>query len=163
MKTTQTPYVKSLDDELDWKHVDQLYGIVSQISNFCFETKKFCVTTEFVVLAFLVKFTADKLDRSIFVAGIIIPLCFWILDSIAYFYQVKIRGAMESARVRIKERDVSRIVDTDGAPVIERNRVERKMWRRILDAVINPSMLLYLILILVDVGVWMAFALRAIK
>jgi hypothetical protein len=83
-------YTRSLDDELDWKLIDQLYGIVSQISGFCFETKKFCVTTEFVVLAFLAKFTVNKLDHSLFVSGLVILLCFWILDSVAYFYQVKI-------------------------------------------------------------------------
>ena len=44
------PYTKSLQDELDWKLLDQLHGVVAQISSFCFETKKLCVTTEFIVL-----------------------------------------------------------------------------------------------------------------
>ena len=39
------PYTKTLQDELNWKLVDQLYGVVAQISGFCFEIKKFCVTT----------------------------------------------------------------------------------------------------------------------
>jgi hypothetical protein len=51
------PYYKTLQDELDWKLLDQLYGVVAQISSFCFETKKFCVTTEFVVLTLMIKFT----------------------------------------------------------------------------------------------------------
>ena len=68
------PYTKTLQDELDWKLLDQLSGVVSQISSFCFETKKFCVTTLFVVMTLMVKFTSDKLDDSIFVAGLLIPL-----------------------------------------------------------------------------------------
>ena len=54
---TQKPYTKTLQDELDWKLLDQLHSVVAQISGFCFDTKKFCVTTEFVVLTLIVKFT----------------------------------------------------------------------------------------------------------
>ena len=92
------PYTKSLQDELDWKLLDQLYGVVAQISSFCFEIKKFCVTTLFVVMTLMIKFTSDKLDHSIFVAGLLIPICFWFLDATGYFYQVKLRGTMESSR-----------------------------------------------------------------
>ena len=35
------PYVKTLEDELDWKLLDQLHTAVAQISNFCFEIKNF--------------------------------------------------------------------------------------------------------------------------
>src|SRR5258708_29521344 len=83
------PYEKTLEDELDWKLLDQLYGVVSQISSFCFETKKLCVTTEFVVLTLLAKFTTDKLDHSLFVTAMVVPLCFWFLDAVVYYYQVK--------------------------------------------------------------------------
>ena len=38
-------YTKSLEAELDWSLLNPLHGVVSQTSNFCFETKKFCVTT----------------------------------------------------------------------------------------------------------------------
>jgi hypothetical protein len=162
IEPTLPAYTRSLDDELDWKLIDQLYGIVSQISGFCFETKKFCVTTEFVVLAFLAKFTANKPDHSIFVAGLAIPLCFWLLDSVAYFYQVKIRGAMESIRERIKERNKQRIVDTGGAPVIARDRIQRALFRRVFDAAINPSMLLYAFLAVIDLCTWRLFVVGTI-
>ena len=65
------PYVKSLEDELDWKLLDQLHGAVSQISGFCFEIKKFCVTTTFIILTLLVKFTSDNLDQSLFITALI--------------------------------------------------------------------------------------------
>lgn len=162
MASTPTPYIKSLDDELDWKLIDQLYGVVSQISGFCFETKKFCVTTEFVVLAFLAKFTANKPDHSIFVAGLAIPLCFWFLDSVAYFYQVKIRGTMNSIRERIKERNKQQIVDPGGEPVIARNRTQRGLFRRIFDAGVNSSMFLYGFLIVIDLITWKLFVFGAI-
>jgi hypothetical protein len=112
------PYAKTLDDELDSKLLAQLHSVVSQISSFCFETKKFCVTAEFVVLTLLVRFTADKLDHSLFVAGLAIPLCLWFLDAVAYYYQVKIRGTMESIRQRIKNRNQQQIVGTGGAGLL---------------------------------------------
>src|SRR5262245_5614196 len=117
MSVDATPYTKTFEDELDWKLFDQLHGVVSQISSFCFETKKFCVTTEFVVLTLMFKFTADKLDHSLFVAGLVIPLSFWFLDAVGYYYQVKLRGMMESIRVRLGDRNSRQIVGIGGAPI----------------------------------------------
>lgn len=157
------PYTKSLDDELDWKLLDQLYGVVSQISNFCFETKKFCVTTEFVVLTLLAKFTTDKLDHSLFVTGLAIPICFWFLDSVAYFYQVSIRGTMEGIRNRIKMRNINQLVTTSGTPVISIDRVNKPRKYRIYEAAVNHSMWLYGFLIVADAIVWGLYASGVIK
>jgi len=88
-------YKKSFEDELDWNMVDQLHKAVLQISTFCFRTKQACLTIEFIVIGLLVKFADNKLDESVFVAGLIIPVCFWLLDGVAYFYQVKLRSIME--------------------------------------------------------------------
>lgn len=156
------PYTKSLEDELDWKLLDQLYGVVSQISNFCFETKKFCVTTEFVVLTLLVKFTANKLDQSLFVAGFAIPVCFWFLDAVAYYYQVKIRGTMEAIRTRIKERGQEQLVSTSGEPVISLERVNKRIENKIFDAAVNHSMWIYAFLVVADFVAWGLFVGRSI-
>ncbi|MCL6472988.1 MAG: hypothetical protein K6T91_09305 [Firmicutes bacterium] len=124
-----TPYTKSFEDELDWMLLDQLHGVVSQISRFCFETKKFCVTTEFIVLTLLAKFTADKLDHAFFVSGLVIPLCFWFLDAVGYYYQVKIRGTMESIRERLVARNSQQIVTDNINPMIPPGRVRRCVWQ----------------------------------
>ena len=160
---TVQPYIKSLDDELDWKLLDQLYGVVSQISNFCFETKKFCVTTEFVVLTLLAKFTTDKLDHSLFVTGLAIPICFWFLDSVAYYYQVSIRGTMEGIRERIKTRSQSQLIASSGIPVISSDRVNKPQKLRIYDAAVNHSMWLYGFLLVADVIVWVLYVAGFVK
>jgi len=152
------PYTRSLEDELDWKLLDQLYGVVSQISNFCFETKKFCVTTEFVVLTLLVKFTNDKLDHSLFVAGLAIPIGFWFLDSVAYYYQVSLRGTMEKIRERIKKRTQGELLSSTGVPVIAAERINRPGFARVYDAAINHSMWLYGLIIAADLAAWGLFA-----
>jgi hypothetical protein len=157
------PYTKTLQDELDWKLLDQLSGVVSQISSFCFETKKFCVTTLFVVMTLMVKFTSDKLDDSIFVAGLLIPLCFWFLDSTGYFYQVKLRGTMEQIRSRLASRDLRPLVAADGTGIIAKDRVNIPNYRKVLDAALNHSMWLYAVLVVANLAVWALFSIGKIK
>ena len=151
------PYTKSLQDELDWKLLDQLHSVVAQISSFCFEIKKFCITTLFVVMAFIVKFTSDKLDHSIFVTGLLITICFWFLDATGYFYQVKLRGTMESIRQRLASRDAKLLVAENGVVVIAPSRASASIRDRVVDAAFNHSMWLYVLLVLIDFGVWLLF------
>ncbi len=157
------PYAKSLDDELDWKLLDQLYGVVSQISGFCFEIKKFCVTTEFVVLTLLTKFTTDKLDGSFFVAGLLIPVCFWFLDAVGYYYQVKLRATMEVIRKRIMDRNSQQIISANRIPVISAKRTERTWFLKVVDAAINHSMWLYGFMITIDLIMWALYIGRRIS
>lgn len=157
------PYTKSLQDELDWKLLDQLHGVVTQISSFCFEIKKFCVTTLFVVMTLIVKFTSDKLDHSIFVAALLIPVCFWFLDATGYFYQVKLRGTMESIRQRLASRDENSLASGTGAVVIAPSRASASIRDRVVDAGFNHSMWLYLLLVLINMVVWLLFVAGCIK
>jgi hypothetical protein len=156
------PYIKTLEDELDWKLFDQLSGVVSQISGFCFEIKKFCVTTLFVALTLMVRFTNDRLDHSLFVAAVLITICFWFLDSVAYFYQVKLRGSMNAIRDRILARDPKQVIDVGSPKVIATSRVERSSLLRVKDAAINHSMWLYGFLIAIELGLWNIFRLGRI-
>lgn len=156
------PYTKTLQDELDWKLLDQLSGVVSQISSFCFETKKFCVTTLFVVITLMAKFTAEKLDDAIFIAGLCIPLCFWFLDSTGYFYQVKLRGTMEQIRLRLASRDLKPLVSA-GAGIIDKARVDIPIYRKVNQSVFNHSMWLYVVLIAADLVIWWLLSAGRIK
>lgn len=151
------PYIKTLEDELDWKLIDQLHNIVSQISSFCFETKKFCVTTEFVALPLIVKFTDDKLDHSLFVTGAVIAMCFWFLDAVAYYYQVKLRGTMDAIQQRLRSRQSKQLFGIDKSIVIEPSRVNASWATRAFNAGINHSMWIYGLLILINFGLWLLF------
>lgn len=158
MLSDPTPYIKTFDDELDWKQLDQLHHVVSQISSFCFETKKFCVTTLFVVLTLMVKFTSDKLDHSIFMASLLIPVCFWFLDAVAYYYQVKLRGMMEGIRVRLSERNAKPLIQHNGTSIIEQGRIQKPWYQRAVQAGFNHSMWLYPLLVVFDSILWVLFA-----
>ena len=154
---------KSLQDELDLKLLDQLAATVSQISNFCFETKKFCITTEFVAMSLLVKFTVDKLDHSLFVAGIAIPFCFWFLDAVAYFYQVRLRGKMNSIQDGMILRNVGAVAVSNASTVIEKSRLNKSKIRLVRNAAINHSMWTYALLGGIDLLTWMLFGAGIIK
>jgi len=157
------PYTKTLQDELDWKLLDQLHGAVAQISSFCFEIKKFCVTTLFVVLTLMAKFTLDKLDHSIFVAGLLIPLCFWFLDATGYFYQVKLRGTMQAIRTRLAVQNDLKIIINSVGQIIEPSRLSAPAYRRIFAAGFNHSMWLYILLVVINISIWLLYLGGAIK
>ena len=111
----------------------------------------------------MVKFTSDKLDNSLFVAGLCIPLCFWFLDSTGYFYQVKLRGTMEQIRQRLASKDDRSLLTVNGTSIIAKDRVNVPAYRRVLDSAINHSMWLYGVLIAADIVVWLLFLAGRIK
>lgn len=114
-------------------------------------------------MTLMVKFTSDKLDHSIFVAGLIIPVCFWFLDATGYFYQVKLRGTMESIRQRLASREAKPLVAANGAVVIAPSRASASIRDRVIDAGFNHSMWLYVLLALIDSAVWALFVAGGIK
>lgn len=150
-------YSKTFVDELDWTLFDQFHKVVLQISTFCFRTKQICLTVDIAVVGLLAKFTDSSVNDSMFVAGLIIPLCFWFLDAVAYYYQVKLRGIMDNIQERLCERNTLHLVDFNLRNVIEKKRLEKATWERILDSFLNHSMWLYLFLILADIFLFIAF------
>ncbi len=157
LNKTPSEYKKSFEDELDWNLLDQLHKVVLQISSFCFRTKQICFVAEVAVIGLLAKFTKETLNDSMFVAGFLIPLCFWFLDGIAYHYQVKIRGIMDGIQDRLIRRNTNRLVHFDSRLVIEKERVTGSQRRRVFNSFFNHSMWFYYILVLTDIALWLAF------
>lgn len=155
--------MKSTDEEIDWKLLDQLHGAVSQISNFCFEVKKFCVTTLFAAITVVLTITAKRLDHSIFIIGLLISFCFWFLDATGYYYQVKLRGMMEAIKLRLARRSGNQIVSASGVEIISASRTAVSAQRRVLDAGFNHSMWVYLLLIALDLLAWALYVIGYIK
>lgn len=158
-----TEYKRTLEDELDWSLLDQLHKVVLQTSIFCFRTKQICLTIDVAVIGVLIKLSEENLDTSIFLAGFLIPISFWYLDSIGYFYQVKLRGVMNNIRDRIENRSKESIVVTSNSVVIETHRVSTPKIKRIGNAFFNHSMWLYAILATTDVFLYCSYLMGAIK
>lgn len=153
-----TDYQRTVEDELDWSLVNQLHAVVLQIGTFCFRTKQVCLTVLVGVIGLITALTADKLDTAIFVAGLLIPACFWFLDSVAYFYQVKLRGVMDRVRDRIQKRHSDQLLRGQNSEIISNERIASSSKKKVVDAFFNHSMWLYYILIVTDIVLWSVFS-----
>jgi hypothetical protein len=158
-----TEYNQSIEDKLDWSLLEQLYGVVLQIGTFCFRTKQVCLTVLVGVTGLIATFTQDKLDASIFVAGAVIPLSFWFLDSVGYYYQVKLRGVMDGVRDRLHQRHGEDVLRGPNAEVISNSRTDKPVRNRLFDAFFNHSMWIYLFLLITDLVLFVAFSSGSIK
>lgn len=142
----------SFRDEIDRLSIDQLHEAVLQLSSNCFELKKLCTLLLVSAGTLIAAFTDDKLDPSMFVAGVVITIFFWLLDSQSYYYQEKIRACMKTLAEGLAERhDTTVELLGVGMPLSE----ERENWgplRRSVHAALNPSMAFYGILAGIMVG-----------
>lgn len=152
---------KQLENQLDLKLIDQLHSVVLQISNFCFEVKKFCISILFTVIGIILTVTDKKLDHSIFFAGIIIPLSFWGLDSIGYYYQTKLRQQMGKIS--------HKLLNSNGTTLISSNlyqsiplKIEGKEKVSVSESFFNHSMWMYFILIMISIVCWLLFHFKII-
>ena len=96
-------------------------------------------------------------------AGLIIPASFWLLSSISYYYQVKIRGVMDNIRDRLRERNSELIIHGTQLNVIDRSRFERDSFLRVCDTFSNHSMWLYFLLVSADLILWFMFSKDVIR
>lgn len=149
---------QSFHDEIDQTNIEQLHKAVLQLSNNCFELKKFCVTVLISASTLIATFTNKQLDPFIFVAGIFVVIFFWILDSQSYYYQEKLRARMKELASNIAKRNSPQLViDGVGMP-LDKRRMERKPSERILASLFNWSMVFYLILFILMAIIGMLYS-----
>ncbi|MEH1709278.1 hypothetical protein V7G70_01270 [Acinetobacter pittii] len=134
--------------DINLKQIDQLHNVVLQFSGFCFEIKKTCIATIFIVLTLVVTFTDKKLDLSVFTISLITIISFWLLDSTAYFYQVKLRAVMNIKFDKVLEIAGENSKDQEGA--IEDSRADENTLQKILSSLFNGSMIVYYILLFLN-------------
>ena len=149
--------------DLDWSLLDQLHAVVIQIGTFCFRTKQVCLTVLVGVVGLIATFTSERLDQSIFVAVAVITACFWFLDAVGYYYQVKLRGIMDGVRDRIHKRHAEGVLRGPDSEIIADSRVQRAAGLRLVDAFFNHSMWLYLFLLVLDLVLWRCFTAGVIR
>ncbi len=143
-----------IKDQIDWKVIDQLHAATIEFSRNCSSIKKLCVTVLIAACTLLAKFTGEALDPSFFVAGFLIPLFFWGLDAISYFYQEKLRGMINDKLNDIKNRNASDTLRSLEGIVLGTHRTKKS---RVTRSIFNSSMLLYYILIGLDIILFIAF------
>lgn len=131
--------------------------------DFVLRQKKLCVSVVFVVITVIATFTSNKIGHAVFVAGTVIPLVFWFLDAIGYYYQVKLRTLMENIREQIATRNSKKEIIVKGKPFIAKDRVVTSDRRKVFSSFFNHSMWIYGVIIGLDLVVWVLFYLGMVS
>lgn len=142
-------YEKSLEDEIDWKVIDQLHTATNFFASTSTELKKLFFTLLVIAIPTLIKLSDDKLDKALFISIFILIFLFWLLDSYTYYYQDKLREKMNHRFNDLKDRNKNDTdaVNTNEEIIIEIDRTSKHRLRRSL---INYSMSLYLLIFIIN-------------
>ncbi|MEU1211201.1 hypothetical protein ACFYSH_09865 [Streptomyces sp. NPDC005791] len=81
-------------EDLDKEQLEQLHAATLKASEACLELKKLCAVVLVPVGTIITAFGDKKPGPSLFVAGFLVIIAFWIADSFSYYYQRKLRGLM---------------------------------------------------------------------
>jgi hypothetical protein len=143
-------YKKSLDDEIDWKIIDQLHSATVNFSNASLELKKLFIVMVGIAIPTLIKLSGDKLDLSLFITIYVLTSTFWFLDSFTYFYQEKLREKMDGLFKDIKQRNQESTMISEeelGDFTLENTRTSNhRIWR----SATNPSIRLYFVFMVLN-------------
>lgn len=140
-------YKKSLEDEIDWKIIDQLHTATLNFSTTSLELKKILFILVGIAVPSLIKLAGDKLDTSLFVTIYLLSVTFWLLDSFTYFYQEKLREKMDKLFNQIKKRNIEVLILAEKKEddyTLENNRTSTDRIKRSLT---NHSVRLYMFVI----------------
>jgi hypothetical protein len=91
-------------DDLDKELLDQLHAATLKASDSCFELKKLCATVLVPTGTLVALFSDRRLSVAVFVSGLLVISFFWTADAVGYYYQRRLRAAMDVIWRRRAER-----------------------------------------------------------
>lgn len=141
-------FKKTVEDEVDFKLIDQLHASTLNFSSTSTELKKILFVLIGIAIPTIIKLSNNSLDISLFIAIFILLFTFWFLDSFTNYYQVKLRLLMD-----IKFRDVLRRNNVDEIKIVNYKLtidIERGKGSLIWKAMFNSSIYIYIILIFLN-------------
>lgn len=149
--TDNREYKRTVDDDIDWKVIDQLHSATNNFSSTSLELKKLFFVLVGIAVPSLIKLAGDKLDISFFITFYILISTFWFLDSFTYFYQEKLREKMDERFNQIKTRHKEDCIilpeEKKQGFTIESSRTSNnRIWRSIF----NSSLRIYWILLILN-------------
>lgn len=143
-------YKRTLEDEIDWKIIDQLHTATVNFSATSLELKKLFFVLVGIAVPSLIKLSGDKLDLSLFITLYILTFTFWFMDSFTYFYQEKLREKMNTHFTEIKNRNKENLILPDtikqGFTIEVIRTKDNRLWR----SVSNPSVRFYFFLLILN-------------
>ena len=108
-RTNKDDAAIKLEDSLNRLHIKQKLLATLNFSRACIETKKLCVLAEIGIFTIFSNFYRQGINSNLAVVITLIcaaatPILFWIVDSIFYFYQRKLRSQMDVEESLIRNR-----------------------------------------------------------
>ena len=146
VKMSQEELQLNENKELAKKEIDQLHAAVLQFSNCCLEMKKLCSTVLAAITGIILAITESKLDIALFGAAFMISVVFWIVDSQAYYYQVKLRRKMTDIANEIRQNNMVQdfTMPLGGRPGYSKDYLNQAS--NILEAAFNWSQIYYFLI-----------------
>jgi hypothetical protein len=135
---------RDVDSEIDWKIIDQLHNAVLNFSRNSMQAKKIMFTLLGIFMAAMIQAPILVTIVRWFPVIIGIVVLFWAFDSYTYFYQEKLRAAMDVRFESLKKRYPSNSEDEFTLP--EKRQKKGRFWRSIF----NGSVLFYPIIIVIE-------------
>lgn len=139
---------RDIDSEIDWKIIDQLHNAVLNFSRNSMQAKKIMFTLLGIFMAAMIQAPVIVTIVRWFPVIIGIVVLFWAFDAYTYFYQEKLRAAMDVRFETLKRRYPSNYEDEFTLP--EKRQKKGRFWRSIF----NGSVLFYPIIIVIVIVCW---------
>ena len=140
----------SIEDQIDWKIIDQLHAETMNFSKTSLELKKLFFLLVSVAVPSLFKISGDRIEISLFITLYLLSITFWSLDSFTYFYQQKLRFKIDQHFSRIRNRNSE-------VPILSETSInqysiasESNTFKKIKKSVFNPTVQLYLVVIVLN-------------
>lgn len=118
---------ENIEDKIAWKKIDQLHNATVNFSKNSLEIKKLLFVVIGISTPLIINLSDNKLDTSLFVSLYIILIPFWIFDSYTYYYQKKLRAAMDSFFIEIKNRNSNRANDLS-EEISQKKQIQRALF-----------------------------------
>ena len=139
--------IRDIDSEIDWKIIDQLHNAVLNFSRNSMQAKKIMFSLLGIfVTAMLHYLTISEIARWLPVI-IVIVLLFWVFDAQTYYYQEKLRAAMDKRFESLKRRHLGRDYNYIDEFTLPNKRQKSKLFIKYLRSFTNGSVLFYPIII----------------
>ncbi|MFS4429306.1 hypothetical protein [Chryseobacterium sp. S90] len=136
-------YKKTLEDEIDWKMIDQLHNATNNFSSSSLEFKKIYFVLLGILTPIIFKLANNKFDISLLITPLCLSIFFWILDIITYYFQEDLRARMKDHFKELKKRS-STIPENNEEYTLENNRTPKS---RLYRSFFNASSMFYPIII----------------
>ena len=148
--------IRSFNDKIDWKIIDQLHSATSTFSSASIELKKMFFILISISSPIIIKLSDNKLDYSLFITIYLLIFTFWYLDSFTFYYQEGLREKMDLRFKSLTRRNIS-VTNTNNTGdeyTLENNRTSHGRTKRVLK---HKSLRIYPVFIVLNTLALLSF------